>query len=591
MAVLGSGVLTGLVSGDFGAVVWFCVPAMVVLATEAVAATRANSIWRRLARTTTAPLGAGLATAALVSPLVALVARWDAPANVVAADRWYVPLAFWSVALAAATAGSARRLGGTWLSVAPLAASVASMSALAMAGAPMWSIPVAALLGWLAITEITPWSTWDITTATLATWVLLASFVDEGFSAFWLVTLLVAGTITVVSCSVVGRADAGFRSIVAAAVAAFAVAAAIEQLTTTREAAPLQVGTLVFVALVGVGAAIRPERSNWPLGIAGYATFRAITDSPGLAIGWVEVAIVSVLAGAVGASSRSADGFRSHTAAGIATVAGGLAMAAAGVDAGTSALAASLVGIGLSGLAALDRRLVVGQTAGVAASVIAVIASVAASPIFTSIALVVLGAQTIAAGLTTGRRALPPAGAALTVGATISLWWTTGTNQWVIDAIAPYGADGGDIALAAASTALLTGGSLLRRTLAVSTWLAYSPGLGMAGTWLVATQLETGTDWATFAALIVGVIALAIGGVRRLGSPLVLGTLLVVSTIVVSAGSRLAATPTWAWIAVGGIGLLVIAALVERSERPLLPIGRRSDQQQSLLEQFCEEFQ
>jgi hypothetical protein len=590
VAVLGSGVMTGLVGADVGAAAWFCLPAIAVLATEAVAASRPDSMWRRLARTTTVPLGVGLAAAALASPLVALVARWDASANAVAADGWYVPLALWSVALVAATVGSARRLGGVWSTVAPLAASVAAMSTLALAGAPMWSVPVAALLGWMAVTAVTPWSTWDVTTATLATWVALASLVDDVSSTFWFAALLVAGTITVVSCSVVGRADAGVRSIVAAAITAFAAASALEQ-TGTPGTVALQFGTLVFVALVGVGATIRPERSIWPLSIAGYASLRAVTDDPDLAIGWFEVAIVSVLAGAVAASSRSVDGRRSHVAAGIATVAGGLALAAAGVDAGTAAVAASLVGIGYSGLAALDRRLVIGQTAGVVASGIAVVASVAASPIFTSIALVVLGAQIIAAGLTTGRRPLLPAGVATTVGSTISLWWTTGTNQWVIDEIAPYGADGGDVAMAAASAALLAGGFLLRRRQAVSTWLAYSPGLGMAGTWLVATQLEPGTDWATFAALLVGVIALAIGGIRRLGAPLVLGSLLVVSTIAVSAGSRLAAAPTWVWIAGGGTGLLVIAALLERSERPLLPVGRRGDQQRSLLEQFCEEFQ
>jgi hypothetical protein len=560
VAVLGSGVMTGLVGADVGAAAWFCLPAIAVLATEAVAASRPDSMWRRLARTTTVPLGVGLAAAALASPLVALVARWDASANAVAADGWYVPLALWSVALVAATVGSARRLGGVWSTVAPLAASVAAMSTLALAGAPMWSVPVAALLGWMAVTAVTPWSTWDVTTATLATWVALASLVDDVSSTFWFAALLVAGTITVVSCSVVGRADAGVRSIVAAAITAFAAASALEQ-TGTPGTVALQFGTLVFVALVGVGATIRPERSIWPLSIAGYASLRAV------------------------------DGRRSHVAAGIATVAGGLALAAAGVDAGTAAVAASLVGIGYSGLAALDRRLVIGQTAGVVASGIAVVASVAASPIFTSIALVVLGAQIIAAGLTTGRRPLLPAGVATTVGSTISLWWTTGTNQWVIDEIAPYGADGGDVAMAAASAALLAGGFLLRRRQAVSTWLAYSPGLGMAGTWLVATQLEPGTDWATFAALLVGVIALAIGGIRRLGAPLVLGSLLVVSTIAVSAGSRLAAAPTWVWIAGGGTGLLVIAALLERSERPLLPVGRRGDQQRSLLEQFCEEFQ
>ncbi len=589
VAVLASGASASLVSGNADAIVWFCVPACILLATEAIAATRVESIWRRLARSTAPPLGVGLAAVALVSPFVALVARWDLPARVVADDRWYVPLALWSVALVAAAAGTARRTGGRWLSMAPLSAAAAALSALAMAGAPMWSFALAALVGWIVISAVTPWSSWDVTTTPLAAWVLLASFVDDGVSVFWPIALVIAGAIAVVACSVVDRRDAGFRSIIAAALAALGTAAAFE--SSMAERVPFQLGAPVFIALIGVAASIRPERSTFALGIAGYVTVLAVTDDPGGAVGWSAVATAALLAVAVAGSSRSISAPRAHVAAGITTVAGGLALVAAGVDAGTSALAASIVGIGLSGLSVLDRRLVVGQTAGVIASIIAVVASDAASPIFTSIALIVLGAQVSTVGLTSGRRWSLPPGAALMVGATVSLWWTTGTNQWMIDAIAPYGADGGDVAVAAASITLLGGGWALRRTLGVSSWLAYSPGLGMAGTWLVASQLEAGTDWATFGALAVGTVALGLGGVRRLGAPLVLGTLIVITTIVVSAGPRLAATPTWVWIAVGGLALLVIAALIERSERPLLPVGRRSDQQRSLLEQFCEDFQ
>ena len=377
----------------------------------------------------------------------------------------------------------------------------------------------------------------------------------------------------------------------AAALAALGSNLAVGAITTVTESTSFQLGALVFVGLIGVAAGIRPERSTWPLGIAGYVTLLAITDDPTGAVGWFAVATTAALAGAVALSSRSMASVRAHLAAVIGTVACGLALAAGGVDAGTSVVAASLAGIALTGLSTLDPRLVVGRTAGVVACVIAVVASGAASPIFTSIAVIVLGAQLIAIGATGARRWVLAPGALLAGGATVSLWWTTGTNQWAIDAIAPYGADGGDIALAAAGGALLIAGWLLRRTLAVSSWLSYSPGLGMVGTWLIATQLETGTDWATFGALIVGTVALAIGGVQRLGAPLVLGTVMLVATIVVSAGARLAATPTWVWIAVGGIGLLVIAALIERSERPLLPVGRRDDQQRSLLEAFCDEFQ
>jgi hypothetical protein len=407
---------------------------------------------------------------------------------------------------------------------------------------------------------------------------------------FWIVAIIVAGALSVVSCSVVDRPDVGFRSIAAAAFSAIGTSFAIGALSSS-ETTSFQAASFVFVGLIGLAVAIRTERSSWPLGIAGYVTLLAVTDDPTGAVGWFAVTTTAALAGAVAGSSRSLTDFRSHLAAAIATVAGGLALTAADVDAGTSAVAASLVGIGLSGLSMLDRRLVVGRTAGVAASAIAVLASTAGNPIFTSIAGIVLGAQLVAAAATTTRRWLLPPGALLTAGATVSLWWTTGTNQWVIDAIAPYGADGADIAVAAAGAALLIVGWLLRRTLTVSSWLAYSPGLGLVGTWLVATQLESGTDWATFGALAVGTVALALGGVRRLGAPLVLGTLMVLATIVVSAGARLAATPTWVWIAAGGLGLLVIAALIERSERPLLPVGRRSDHAPSLLEQFCEEFE
>ena len=584
-------VVTSLLGGDVDGIVWFCVPAIVLLAVEAVAATRTDSVWRRLARTTTVPLGAGLITAALVVPVVAVVARGAVSAAMVADDRWYVPVGSWTVALIAAACGTARRIGGGWSSMAPLAATTAAMSTLALAGAPMWSFAVAALVGWVVITAVTPWAWWDVTTATLASWVLLASLIGDGPSVFWLPAVIVAGACTVSSCAAVDRRDAGFRSIVAAALAALGSHAAIDASTAVPATTSFGLGAVVFVGLIALAVSIRPERATWPLVIAGYVTLLAITDDPSGAIGWFAVATTAALAGAVAGSTRSASGARAQVAAGIGTIAGGLALAAAGVDAGTSVVASSLVGIGLTGLSTLDRRLVVGRSAGVVASTIAVVASGAASPVFSSIAAIVLGAQVIALGATTGRRWLLAPGTLLAAGASVSLWWTTGTNQWMIEAITPYGADGGDLALAAVSAALLTVGWLLRRTLTVSSWLAYSPGLGMVGAWLIATQLEAGTDWATFGALAVGTTAIALGGVRRLGAPLVLGTVMLVATILVSAGARLAATPTWVWIAVGGTALLVIAALIERSERPLLPVGRRGEQRRSLLEQFCDEFQ
>ncbi len=153
----------------------------------------------------------------------------------------------------------------------------------------------------------------------------------------------------------------------------------------------------------------------------------------------------------------------------------------------------------------------------------------------------------------------------------LSLWWTTGTNDLVIDRIAPYGASGQDVALGAAALGLLAGGAGLRTVQRTSTWLAYSPGLGLTFAWLLIAQTRSDADWATFGALVIGVISIGVGGARRLASPLVFGTAGLLATGVISVGDRLAAAPTWIWIAVGGVGLLTLAAMLERSERPFLP--------------------
>ena len=137
---------------------------------------------------------------------------------------------------------------------------------------------------------------------------------------------------------------------------------------------------------------------------------------------------------------------------------------------------------------------------------------------------------------------------------------------------------------------MILAGAAIRATLRPSTWLAYSPGLGTAFAWFLMSQPDVDGDWATLAALSAGVVSVGVGGVRKLGAPLVLGTVALVGTLLISAGPRLAEAPTWAWIAIGGVTLLAVAALVERSERPLLPLGGARDGE-SLVETFCQEFE
>ena len=194
------------------------------------------------------------------------------------------------------------------------------------------------------------------------------------------------------------------------------------------------------------------------------------------------------------------------------------------------------------------------------------------NPAGISLGFTLLAAQVWIYGVAFRRTEVATGGAAVGLLGLVSLWWTTGTNDLVIEWIAPYGANGQDVALGATAFALIGGGIALRRVQRPSTWLAYSPGLSLAFAWLLVAQSDLDAEWATFGGLVLGVLAVGLGGARRLAAPLAIGTVGLIATGVISIGDRLASAPTWTWIAIGGIGLLAVAALVERSERPILPV-------------------
>ena len=49
-----------------------------------------------------------------------------------------------------------------------------------------------------------------------------------------------------------------------------------------------------------------------------------------------------------------------------------------------------------------------------------------------------------------------------------------------------------------------------------------------------------------------------------MAAPLVIGTATIGTTIVVSAGPKLAELDSWVWMAAGGLGLIALAVFVER---------------------------
>ncbi|HYN35325.1 MAG TPA: hypothetical protein VES40_22050, partial [Ilumatobacteraceae bacterium] len=291
-------------------------------------------------------------------------------------------------------------------------------------------------------------------------------------------------------------------------------------------------------------------------------------------------------AAAFAGSTRDPRSVRLQVSAVLVVIAAALALAMRGTDPGTGAMAGSVVAIALTGIALVDRRCIAALAGATAAAVLAVLASTSASPVFMSIAVSVLGLQLAVTGAIRSSRTASLPGGALGVIGVSSFWWTTGTNAWTIEQIQPYGATGIDLAVAAIAALLFGIGLFVRQRQPISSWLAFGPSLALVTTWLLASQLEPNSDWATLGALVLGVVTIAVGGRQRLGAPLMAGTIMVVGTLLVSAGPRLATAPTWAWIAVGGTGLMTLAALIERSDRP----SEKDEHDRSALDRFRKDF-
>ena len=176
------------------------------------------------------------------------------------------------------------------------------------------------------------------------------------------------------------------------------------------------------------------------------------------------------------------------------------------------------------------------------------------------------GIQVALEGLVRSRPEVARVGAGIAAAGTISTWWTSGANDAVLGWLEPYGVTGGDVAIVAVSVLLLAAGAYAARVRSeLTSWATVAPGLGTLAVWLVDAQLTRSVGWSVPLALGLGVVAVGIGGWRRLAAPLVIGTATIGITIVVSAGPRLAELDSWMWLALGGLGLIAVAVLVERT--------------------------
>jgi hypothetical protein len=165
--------------------------------------------------------------------------------------------------------------------------------------------------------------------------------------------------------------------------------------------------------------------------------------------------------------------------------------------------------------------------------------------------LVAYGAAAIGVGVLRRRPILAHAGGVV---ATLGTWWlfslggVVGTDLWVLPVAAQ----------------LWVAGVLARRR-GTSSWIADVPPLLLVVVPALAERLAGGPGWHTVLAGGVAVAAVAGGGIRRLGGPLVVGTLALVAVVLVETLAFVASVPTWAWLAVGGAVLLGVAVLIERT--------------------------
>jgi hypothetical protein len=110
---------------------------------------------------------------------------------------------------------------------------------------------------------------------------------------------------------------------------------------------------------------------------------------------------------------------------------------------------------------------------------------------------------------------------------------------------------------------LAVAGELARRR-GTSSWVAFVPPLLLVAVPAIAERIVGGGGWHAVLAGTVGVVAIVAGGARRLGGPLIVGTVVTIAVVLVETFAVVAAVPTWVWLAVGGLLLLLAAALIER---------------------------
>jgi hypothetical protein len=176
--------------------------------------------------------------------------------------------------------------------------------------------------------------------------------------------------------------------------------------------------------------------------------------------------------------------------------------------------------------------------------------------------LLLVGGTLAAVGLVVNRSEPTTIGLGL---ATIGLWWHLQLGG--VTAPEPY--------VVPVALLLLVAGIHAQREHGVSSWLAHAPAVVLLGGSALQERLAGGGAWHALVAGLVGIVAVAAGGARRLAGPLLAGTVLVVATTVHETLGVTAALDTWVWLAIGGTSLLAAGVAMERRGVGPIEVGRR----------------
>jgi hypothetical protein len=122
---------------------------------------------------------------------------------------------------------------------------------------------------------------------------------------------------------------------------------------------------------------------------------------------------------------------------------------------------------------------------------------------------------------------------------------------------------------------LLVAGWQVRRRDGVSSWVAYAPPIVFLGGSALVERTAGGPASHALYCGAVGVLAVAVGGWRRLSAPLVVGTGLLVAVSVHESLSSLAGIATWMWFAAGGLALVAVGVALEWADQGPVEAGRR----------------